>query len=320
MKWHLHDLVIEGVTNDAVVEANWQASFGSLPQPAEAAAALRIELTLVESVPAPPSGEPQFRQGDVLHYFVAGEQVTAHFPRFGQLQLDLATGITRGRIIQPAIDTYGVLEDLIAIGLSPHLRRRGQFLIHAFAAAYQGQGVLIVGGIGAGKTTTGISLLNAGWQLLSNDSPILTAEGLVRRYPGVLAAYPETFARFPTTAHLAQTPISKAGRKKITLPAEAIWPTVWLDQAPVRLILFPQIENRADHELERLSAPAALTRLLPHAVEQWDRPLIPRHLALLRHLVEQAPAYLLHLSPDVLAIPERLRGRLGDWEIERLRD
>ena len=41
---------------------------------------------------------------------------------------------------------------------------------------------------GVGKTTTSINLLNAGWQLLSNDSPILTAEGLVRRYPGVLAA------------------------------------------------------------------------------------------------------------------------------------
>lgn len=312
MKWQLHDLIIEGVTNDAVVAANWQTSFGSLPQPVAAAPTITVTLELVDNIPTPPDGEPQFRQGYLLHYFVAGEQVTAHFPRFGQLQLDLSAGVTRGRIVQPAVDTYGVLEDLIAIALSPHLRRRGQFLIHAFAAAYQGQGVLIVGGIGAGKTTTGMSLLNAGWQLLSNDSPILTVEGQVRRYPGVLAAYPETFARFPTTAHLAQTPVNKTGRQKITYPAEAVWPDVWLAQAPLRLILFPQIENRASHELERLSPPAALTRLLPHAVEQWDRPLIPRHLALLRTLVEQAPAYLLHLSPDVLAIPKLLEGKLRE--------
>jgi len=310
MKWQLHDLIIEGLSNDATVLANWQTSFGCLPQPTAAAPSLIVELNLVEAVPAPPPGEPQFRQGDVLHYFVAGEQVTAHFPRFGQLQLDLTTGETRGRLVPAAIDTYGVLEDLIAIGLSPHLRRRGYFLIHAFAAAYQGQGVLIVGGSGAGKTTTGMSLLNAGWQLLSNDSPILTAEGQILRYPGVLAAYPETFARFATTAHLAQTPISKAGRKKITWPAEAIWPDIWLDSAPISLILFPQIENRDTHELERLPAAATLARLLPHAVEQWDRPLIPRHLALLRALVEQAPAYVLHLSPDVLAIPGVIEEKL----------
>lgn len=312
MKWQLHDLIIEGVTNDAVVAANWQTSFGSLPQSGDATPALTVTLDLVDKLPTSPAGEPQFRQGDLLHYFVVGEQVTAHFPRFGQLQLDLSAGVTRGRIVPPAVDTYGVLEDLIAIALSPHLRRRGQFLIHAFAAAYQGHGVLIVGGIGAGKTTTGMSLLNAGWQLLSNDSPILTDDGQVRHYPGVLAAYPETFSRFTTTAHLAKTAITKEGRKKITLPAETIWSNVWLEQAPVQMILFPQIENRTNHELERLSAPAALTRLLPHAVEQWDRPLIPRHLALLRKLVEQAPAYILHLSPDVLAIPELLEGRLRD--------
>ena len=310
MKWYLHDLIIEGLSNDATVLSNWQTSFGGLPQPTAAASSLIVELNVVEGVPAPPPGEPQFRQGDVLHYFVAGEQVTAHFPRFGQLQLDLTTGETRGRIVQAAIDTYGVLEDLIAIGLSPHLRRRGYFLIHAFAAAYQGRGVLIVGGIGAGKTTTGMSLLNAGWQLLSNDSPILTAEGQILRYPGVLAAYPQTFARFATTAHLAQTPISKTGRPKITLPAEAVWPDVWRDSAPVNLILFPQIENRPAHQLERLPAAAALARLLPHAVEQWDRPLIPRHLSLLRALVEQAPAYVLHLSPDVLTIPPLLETTL----------
>lgn len=313
MKWRLHNLLINGATNDAALWANWQTSFASLPKtsnPPETSE-LFLELNLVTEIPESPPDEPHFRQGDVLHYFVHKEQVTAHFPRFGQLQLDLSAGVTRGRIVQAALDTYGVLEDLIAIGLSPHLRRRGQFLIHAFAAAYQGQGVLIVGGIGAGKTTTGMSLLNAGWQLLSNDSPILTESGQVRQYPGVLAAYPETFSRFTTTAHLTQTAIVKEGRKKITLPAETIWPDVWLDQAPVQMILFPQIENRTSHELERLSAPTALARLLPHAVEQWDRPFIPRHLALLRALVEQAPAYVLHLSPDVLAIPELLEKTLS---------
>ncbi len=53
-------------------------------------------------------------------------------------------------------------------------------------------------------------------------------------------------------------------------------------------------------------APEALRLLLPHAVEQWDREMIGRHLLLLRKMVEKTPAYTLRLGPDVLAIPEVL--------------
>jgi len=180
------------------------------------------------------------------------------------------------------------------------------FLIHAFAAAYEGQAVLLVGGVGAGKTTTGMSLLNAGWQLLSNDSPILNEDGEVLSYPGVLAAFGDTFGRFPATKHLEEQVPEKKGRAKITVEAETVWPGIWLDSAPARAIFFPQIEERIDHQVERMAAPEALRRLLPHAVEQWDREMIGRHLLLLKNLVEKTPANLLRLGPDVLEIPRVL--------------
>jgi hypothetical protein len=302
MRWQFHGLIIEGISNDANLCQSWQTSFASRPSsPAEPDVCCRLDV--VAAVPEPPPGEPHFRQGSLLSYYVAGDQVTAHFPRFGQLRLDLAQGTTEGHIVPAALETYGVLEDLIAISLSPHLRRRGLFLIHAFAAANYGRAALLVGGIGAGKTTTGLSLLNAGWRLLSNDSPILNTQAEVLSYPGVLAAYPETFARFPATEHLAGLVSAQDGRQKITIPAEHIWPHIWLDRAPIGAIFFPHIEQRPDHTLERLNPAAALTRLLPHAVEQWDRAMIAPHLRLLRQLVEAAPAYLLRLGPDVKAIP-----------------
>jgi hypothetical protein len=65
-----------------------------------------------------------------------------------------------GRILPAALETHGVFEDVVAIGLSPLLRRRGMFLIHAFAAAptpYHA-GVVLIGDIGAGKTTTGLAM------------------------------------------------------------------------------------------------------------------------------------------------------------------
>lgn len=311
MRWDLHGVVIDGESDTAEVTAAWARSFASRPL-VSAEPDLRCRLDVVADVPSPPPGTPHFSQGDLLHYYVAGAGVIAHFPRFGQLYLDLAQGTTSGRITTAALTTYGVLEDLIAISLSPHLRRRGYFLIHAFAAAWQGRAVLLVGGIGAGKTTTGMALLDAGWRLLSNDSPILSAGGAVLSYPGLLAAYPETWARFDVTRALAAVEPELAGRKKVMVSAESLWPGVWLDRAPLAAILFPHIEPRPDHALEPLTQPDALRRLLPHAVEQWDRPLIAPHLALLRRLVESAPAYRLRLAPDVHTLPARLAGILQD--------
>jgi hypothetical protein len=213
-----------------------------------------------------------------------------------------------------ALSSYGVFEDLIAIGLSPHLRRRGLFLLHAFAAALprSDRAALLVGGIGAGKTTTGMALLNAGWRLLSNDSPIINPSAEVLSYPGQLAAYPETYARFESTTHLASDVASETERRKITVAAENIWPDVWCNRANASAIFFPQIEARSAHAVERLSRPEALRRLLPHAVEQWDKAMIAEHLNVLRHLVESTNAYVLRLGPEVASIPVLLASTLGD--------
>ena len=305
-RWQFHDLIIEGMADDATLWQGWLNSFGSLPE-STAVPHLRLAFSTVSAVPAPPNRPPDFRQGDLLHYFVDGEQVIAHFPRYGQLKLDLATGQTQGQVVVAAGQTDAILEDLIAIGLSPHLRRRQKFLLHAFAASFEGAGILLIGGIGAGKTTTGPSLLNAGWHLLSNDSPVVAENGRIQQYPGVLAAYPESFAHFPALAHLSAGVAAESNCQKVSVTAESIWPEVWLQETAVRAICFPQIEPRPDHALAPLGRAAALARLLPHAVEQWDKAMIPNHLRILRQLVEAAPAYVLHLSPQILTIPQLLQ-------------
>lgn len=311
MIWDLHGVIIEGLTNDATLRHSWRRSFASLPE-STAAPDLVCRLDIVANLPQPPPGPPHFSQEERLQYYVDGSQVIVHFPRYGQLQLDLDRRVSEGCLLPAVMGRYGVLEDLIAISLSPHLRRLNQFLIHAFSAAYQGRAVLLVGGIGAGKTTTGMALLDAGWRLLSNDSPIVVAGDAhpeILSYPGVLAAYADTFDRFAATREIAAQQGEGGGaqrpgdRRKITLPAEAIWPGVWLDAAPLQAILFPEIEQRLDHAADFLPPPAALTRLMPHAMEQWDKVMLPAHLSLLRRLVEVAPAYRLRLGSDVLAIP-----------------
>lgn len=335
MLWDFHGLVVEGIWDDAPIGERWAATFASRPPAPSSPPDLTFRLNLVPQVPPAPSGAPDFQQGDLLAYYVHGSQVTAHFPRFGQLTLDLLRGTTAGLVMPAALATYGVFEDLIAIGLSPHFRRRGMFLIHAFAAARSplpvgeprtrgashGPGVragavLIVGDIGAGKTTTGLSLLHAGWKLLSNDSPILKAGGAIEilSYPGLLSAYPDSLLRFPELHRLVATdelPPTTAERHKIIFAAEKFYPGVWLDRARPGAIVFPQVESRADHALDSLPAPEALRLLLPHAVEQWDKEMIPAHLALLRKLIEGTPAFRLRLGPDTHTIPQLIASALA---------
>jgi hypothetical protein len=271
---------------------------------------ISVALELATELPSPPPLEPHYRQGDLIAYYLADNMATAHMPRFAQLQMDLGAAETSGRLLPAALTTYGVLEDILAISLSPHLRRQGRYLIHAFAAASDGWAILLVGGIGSGKTTSGLALLNAGWQLLANDSPALTLTGEVLSYPGALAAFPDSLARFPATAALADAPPAASGRQKISFAAEAVWPEVWAERAPLAAIFFPAIEPRAEHAAEPLTPPLALRRLLPHAVEQWDRAQMPAHLEALSRAVERAPAYVLHLGPDVAALPSLLAGLL----------
>jgi hypothetical protein len=312
-RWQWHGLVIEGRWRANPIGERWCATFA--PRPLSAAEPnLVFDLTLADPVPPAPAAEPDFRQGELLAYYIDGPVARAHFPRYGQLRLDLARGTTSGVITAAALAAYGVFEDLLAIGLSPHLRRRGQFLLHAFAAAPAApapRAVLLAGDIGAGKTTTGLALLHAGWQLLSNDSPILaqSAGGIdVLAYPGLLSAYPDTLSRFPELAHLAPP---GALREKTIFAAEAIYPGVWLETAPAGALIFPQIEARSDHLLERLPPAEALRQLLPHAIEQWDRAMIPAHLQLLNHLVQSAPAFRLRLGPDTSTLPELLAKTLA---------
>jgi len=311
--WQLHQLIVQGRWSAAAIGDRWLATFASLPAAAATGPALDFGLELVETVPQVPARTPDFEQGELLAYYVDGPEVIAHFPRYGQLCLNLAEGTTRGSITAAALAAYGVFEDLLAIGLSPHLRRRGMYLLHAFAARPPETGaVLLVGDIGAGKTTTGLSLLHAGWRLLSNDSPILARTNTgaleVLAYPGLLSAYPDTLARFPELARLNTTPEKRA---KTLFAADDIYPEVWADRAPPGALVFPQIEKRAEHSLERLSPPEALRLILPHSIEQWDRAVIPGHLELLTQLVQTTPAFCLRLAPITESLPALLASAIS---------
>jgi len=336
----LHDLIIACESSDERIRERWSQSFSSRPKVVGRNADITFELRLASTVPLAPDTPPIFTQGDLLSVHqspMTNNQllITIHFSRFGQLRLDIANNRIEGELVPAALDMYGVFEDVVAMGLTALLRRRNLFLIHAFAAAYAGRAVLLVGDIGSGKTTTGISLLRAGWKLLSNDSPLLadcrlriedcglsaaSSESVVAlAYPGLVSAYPETLQRFEELRGLTLTPdlspLKGEGnmrRQKITFAAESVYRDVWLESAPVGAIVFPRVAHLAEHQVTRLKESDALRRLLPNAIDRWDTEMIPTHLQLLTTLANSAPAYQVELGEQVETLPALFERILGE--------
>ena len=304
--WRLHDVVVEAVTHDGVIGARWQQTLSSL-QPVAGAATLRVELELTDVLPRAPAHQADFRHGDLIEYYLEGSVATARLPRFGQIRIDLASGVSEGWLLPAAVSSHAAFEDLVAISLSPHLRRRGRFLVHAFAGELDGRAVLLVGPIGSGKTTAGVTLLAAGWRLLANDSPLVARGGEVLSYPGPIAITRDTVARVGLPIDTDQA----ATDDKLLVDPDAIWPGVRVDRAAVGAIVLIGLGEHEDHRFVRLSPSEALVGLLPHSVEQWDRETMPEHLTALRELVEAAPAWRLSFGSRVDALPPLLAAKVA---------
>ncbi len=307
----LHDIPIQFQIDDADAQQRLDEQWAPFLARAETEAPpIQIVLSVAETAPGPPD-LPLVSAGPDVRYFREGHRLSALFPGWGRFDVRLDEDRISGVMAREAIATYGVFEDMILIALAPLLRRRGYYAIHAFAAAVEGRALLILGDTGAGKTTTGISLLARGAKLVANDSPLLRqgADGGLHlyAYPGLLSAYPDSIARFPELAALPDNSQRLDGSDKISFAAEAIWPDVWVRRARPAALVFPAITPGLDHSrLEPLSGFEALQRLVAQSIEDWDVATIPAHLRALRQLVDAAPAWRLHLAPDIPRLPDLL--------------
>lgn len=316
VSYHLHGLHLRVASPDEAIRerlARILAPFAG----AESAVPvdISIELRLVTPGVLPPwrPAGTIVSESHLLRCALEGVSLSAHFPRWGTMTVDLVSGLIQGNLLPEALSHYGAFDDMIIIVLGPLLRRRGFFALHAFAASWDDQAVLLVGDIGAGKTTTGLSLLEAGWKLVSNDSPLLRQEGetvLACAYPGLLAAYDDSLAHFATLRRFQGEPGSPAA-KRVFAAHEAYGDAVWQQKAQASLLLFPQIEpGLAASRMEPLNGPQALLALLPNSIERWDRDTISPHLAILQALVRQVPAYRLRLAFDTSALPSMIANSL----------
>ena len=315
MQFALHKLSLHLQSNDTPIQAGWQQIFAGWPE-SVSEPDITLQLSLVDELPPLPPQEPFFTDEQnqpynarILSVYDGGnDQVLLHFLDGALLNVPLTRekNCIKGTITKRGLGN-GRLEDVIFTGIAPFLRRHGYFLVHAFAASHEGQGVLISGASHSGKTTTGLNLLLAGWQLLANDVVLLEkrTDGVYALpLPGIVGIRPPSLTILPDLIDLiGKTPLQN---NMYELTSEQASNGRYAPPVPIKAIYFPHIEDRPDNALQPLSRAICLARLMAESVDQWDSNMLIPHMELLQDLSQQAKPFTLHLGRDVTQIPRLL--------------
>ena len=316
---NLHGLSIAFQAPDQSLKDRFEHVYGHLPRETGGSPAITIDWHIHRhpAAPPPPPGMPALSESPLVSYYGSGDLVVVRLPKYGLVTVDLANSRLIGAVTRLCLEAYGVFEDVLMMTLAPLYRRRGWFPLHAFAAlAPNGRVALITGNMGSGKTTTGLALLSAGWKLLSNDSPLLRLANdqvEVLAYPGQLSAFDDSLARFDALKQFIPTDpvpetldlLAPSGRQKRVFRAEEAFAEPWASTGPAGGVFFPQVVPGLEQsELVPVPSTKAALELVPQAIEGWDKATVPQSLHLVRTLVEQAPCYILRLSPQVEQLPE----------------
>lgn len=316
---NLHGLVLAFWASHRNVGERFETIYGHLPRAKvkEAGVFIRWHLVDLPEAPLPPENSPVIAPGPLVSYYGRGRRIFIRMPKYALVTVDLRQNELAAQITRNCLDVYGAFEDVLMIALAPLYRRKGWFPLHAFAGlSPEGQAVLISGQMGSGKTTTGLALLNAGWKLLSNDSPLLALRNNrvdVLAYPGRLSAFDDTLAWFDRLKRFI--PREAAPGQKRVFRAEEAFDAPWALTGPALAVFFPQVTpGLSRSELVEVAPKDALLALMPQGVEGWDREMVGPTMQVLNRLVEQARCYRLRLSPHVHRLPGLIAAALSGPE------
>jgi hypothetical protein len=197
--------------------------------------------------------------------------------------------------------------------ISPWLKQKGLFFLHAGCVSEKGEGILITGSSGAGKSTLTCAALQSGFKFLSDEQPLLSIEkGKV-----IARAFPRRIRmdRLPASLFPELRPVLKSSKsKRLVFHAKDIWPGSPAETScRPKILIFPHFDPKGRFRLNKIQASAALAGLLQdeHLVWYQDGPwknLSRRHLELLKRLADSTPAYKMSYGvKDILRIPSVFR-------------
>lgn len=229
----------------------------------------------------------------------------ADFHEEGVVVIDGRSLSAQAYLVRPEDMAQDIRNSFVHFAMTELLKRRGVFTFHATALEYKGNGVLIPGFSGRGKTTSFLSLLRSGYRYLSDDHPFfrVTENGVeLLPYPLRINVTDQTISFFPELRS-APPSVLHAGTPKRYFYAEDLYPNPLGQSCKPAMILFPSVVDAPYSCLEPLSKKLALEMILPHSLLVYEPEVARQEFKALVRLVQQTDCYRLHFGRDVVDLP-----------------
>lgn len=183
-------------------------------------------------------------------------------------------------------------------------------VVHAGLVARDRQGVLLAGPGGAGKSTSTLACLSAGFDVLGDDQVgVLPESGGGHTGISLYSAIrleTDQLAQLPSVARFALPSTDPGDRKSLLLLArirQQISHGQLPASVPIRALMLPRIAGADRAQVHRCSGAAALRALAPTSILLIGPGMGRQGLSRLRWLVESVPCYWLELGRDLSSIP-----------------
>jgi hypothetical protein len=236
-----------------------------------------------------------------VEYFDGSDQLFVDYEGRARLLCTPAEGRIEISIIGSAPgDPVLATHPMLTIALVETLKRFERYSLHAAGLAWNGRGILVPGASGAGKSTTSVTLVRAGFGFLSDDTVFLTRDrdGIwVAGFPDEVDVTDNTVAMIPELAYLAESAI-RPGRDKHSFRVEEVFGITPVVGCRPEVLLAPQVVAGPDTRVEPLSTSEALMALLPNVL--LTEPVTTQaHLDMLAELVESLRCLRLLVGSDL---------------------
>ncbi len=309
------------VTAEAPVLAAIQARLQEFP-PLEPDGRIDLQFEFIpvvqvaDHVVQRPSGRAravlEMHHAEVL-YFEESRQLYVESPGRARVLCDGAAGVVRVSYLASVPDQPWFLSHpLFTIPLHEVLKQRGLFMLHAASLARQGQGLLVAGSSGAGKTTLALTLLCGGFDFQGDDTVFLNRQSTgwaALAFPDEIDITPQTAAFFPELQKLPAV-VAPVGRPKQAVSARAVYGVLPCWQTRPAVLVFPQALSDTNSQLLPMNRQEALMQLLPNVI-RTDVAASQAHLDALAGLVRQCACFKFHAGRDFAAMPSLMHAVLN---------
>lgn len=189
------------------------------------------------------------------------------------------------------------------------LARRGYFPIHAAGVAVDKKGILFIGDSGKGKSTIAAYLTKRGFGFLGDDTVLLRRRSNLWIYP--FSTYLSLDKEKPFKYFLKNKNLSRLKKNngwfkengKFFLNIKKLKPHLFIERAPLTLLLFPILSNRAESSIERISFAEAFGILSKniYIFEVKEKGL------LLGSLLKKRPYFKLYLGKNLKGLETKIK-------------